>query len=117
VGRLKEANSSEWAQVYALTIAGACCTLALQYGYFILNEKMAFTNPQKEIFAWLNPDTRENYVKIYLPQSYEGEMVMIRSIVIYFKLWLKCDYTILADVKNLSELVTRLESMNEVQTL
>jgi len=111
LGRLKEANSSERAQVYARTIAGACCTLALQYGFFILNENMVFTNPQKEIFAWLNPDIRENHVKIYLPHSHEGEMAMIRSILTYFKLWLKCDYTLLADVKHLFELVTRLESM------
>lgn len=36
---------------------------------------------------------------------------MIRSIITYFKLWLKCDYSVLSDVKTLSDLVLRLDSM------
>lgn len=72
---------------------------------------MIFTNPQRNIFAWINPDIRENHVKIYLPHSHEGEMAMIRSIITYLKLWLKIDYSLLTDVKHLVELVHKLETI------
>ncbi len=72
---------------------------------------MIFTNMRREIFTWINPDIKENHVKIYLPHTHEGELAMIRSILTYFKLWLKCDYSLLTDIKSLSELSFKLEGM------
>ena len=57
---------------------------------------MVFFNGQKDIFAWINPEIIENHVKIYLPNTAEGELAMIRGIVAYLKLWLKCDHNYLA---------------------
>jgi hypothetical protein len=62
---------------------------------------MVFFNPHREVFAWINPDILENHVKIYLPNNQEGEQAMIRSIVAYLKLWLKCDFTYLTEAKRL----------------
>ena len=81
------------------------------YGYFIINENMVFFNQLKEIFAWINPDVCENHVKIYLPHTHEGELAMIRSIITYLKLWFKCDYSLLMDVKHLNELSFKIEAM------
>lgn len=38
-------------------------------------------------------------------------MAMIRSIITYFKLWFKIDYSVLTDIKQLAELVHKLETM------
>ena len=111
VARLKETSSLEKAQSYAKKIMGACCVLSQHYGYFMINENMIFLNAQKEIFTWINPDVRENHVKIYLPHTHDGEMAMIKSIINYFKLWFKCDYNLLTDIKHLSELAHKIETM------
>lgn len=67
----------------------------------MINENMVFFNPQREIFAWINPDILENHVKIFLAMNPEGEQAMIRSIITYLKLWLKCDYVYLSEAKKL----------------
>jgi hypothetical protein len=59
--------------------------------------------------VWINPDYKENHVKIYLPHTHDGELAMIRSIISFLKLWLKYDYALLADVKNLPELASRFD--------
>jgi hypothetical protein len=109
--RLKELNSSEKAVEYARSIMGACVELAPVYGYFIINENMIFFNSAREIFAWINPDILENHVKIYLPLTHDGEMAMLRSIITYLKLWLKCDYQLLAEAKHLNELPARFDAL------
>lgn len=68
---------------------------------------MVFFNPQKEVFAWINPDLLENHIKIYLPRTQDGELAMIRSVISYLKLWYKCDYSLFSEVKRLSELVAK----------
>lgn len=70
---------------------------------------MVFFNGQREIFAWINPEIIENHVKIYLPNSPEGELAMIRSIIAYLKLWLKIDHNYLAETNSLQELLIRFE--------
>ena len=50
-------------------------------------------------------------MKIYLPHSHDGELAMIKSIINYLKLWFKCDYNLLGDIKSLKELVYRVEQM------
>jgi hypothetical protein len=44
-----------------------------------------------------------------LPHNYDGELAMIRSIISYLKLWLKIDYSQLADAKHLQELLPKIE--------
>jgi hypothetical protein len=51
----------------------------------------------------------ENKVKIYLPNSHEGEAIMIRSIITYLRLWLKCDYKFLGEAKNLDDLLVNFD--------
>lgn len=92
---------------YARTIVSACLHLARRYGYFIINENMIFFNAQRDIFAWINPEILENHVKIYLPNTPDGESAMIRSIITYFKLWLKLDYAFLSEAKRLDDLLRR----------
>lgn len=70
---------------------------------------MIFFNSRREIFAWINSEILDNHVKIYLPSSPEGELSMIRSIITYFKLWLKCDYPYLSEAKKLDELLYRFD--------
>jgi hypothetical protein len=70
---------------------------------------MIFFNQQRDIFAWINPEILENHVKIYLPNTAEGELAMIRSVITYLKLWLKIDYTFLAEAKRLEELLIRFD--------
>jgi hypothetical protein len=101
VARLKELNSNERAYNYARKIIVACTKLAPRYGFFIINENMIFFNLQKEIFAWINPDILENNVKIYLPNSQDGQLAMIRSIVTFIKVWLRCDCLFLSEAKQL----------------
>lgn len=36
---------------------------------------------------------------------------MIRSIITYLKLWFKCDYSLLSEVKHLGELAHKIDSM------
>ena len=36
---------------------------------------------------------------------------MIKSIINYLKLWFKCDYALLTDVKSLSELAGKIDQM------
>jgi hypothetical protein len=57
---------------------------------------MVFSNSNRDVFAWINPDPLENSVKIYLPNSSDGELSMIRGIIAYLKLWLKIDFAPLA---------------------
>lgn len=109
--RLKELNSSEKAFSYARCVMLACLRLAPRYGSFIINENMVFFNPQRDIFAWINPEILENTVKIYLPSSPEGEAAMLRSILTYLKLWLKADYNFLAEAKRLDELIARFDQL------
>jgi len=70
---------------------------------------MVLFNNQKEVFVWINPDLIENHIKIYLPHNHDGELSMIRSIISYLKMWLKIDYSQLTDVKNLQDLIPRLD--------
>jgi hypothetical protein len=109
VQRLKELNSDERAHLYARTILLACVRLAPRYGHFIINENMVFFNPHREIFAWINPEVLENHVKIYLPAGPDGEQAMMRSLLAYFKLWLKRDYVPLAEAKHLEELLVKFD--------
>ena len=115
ISKLKEYNNTDKAYSYAKTIVGACIALNNQYGYFIINENMIFFNQAKEIFVWINPEICENHVKIYLPHNLEGELAMIRSIIAYLKLWFKCDYTLLTEVKSLNELYHKVEMMKGMQ--
>jgi hypothetical protein len=70
---------------------------------------MVFLNKEKEISVWINPNIFENKVKIYLPPTSQGETTMIRSIVSFFKLWLRCDFTKLGEATHLYELPDRLQ--------
>jgi hypothetical protein len=72
VSRLKETNSSERGHAYAKKIVAACYALSQHYGFFMINENMIFLSSEKDIFTWINPDIRENHVKIYLPKTPEG---------------------------------------------
>jgi hypothetical protein len=111
IARLKEANGSDRGHYYARTVVSGCCGLSQHYGYFMINENMVFLNGQREMFVWINPDVRENHVKIYLPHTHEGELAMIKSIVNYLKMWFKCDYSQLADVKHLPELAFKVDNL------
>lgn len=53
---------------------------------------MIFVNEEKEVRIWINPNVLEHKVKIYLPPTPEGEKSMMRSIVSFLKLWLRCDF-------------------------
>lgn len=55
----------------------------------------------KKIFIWINPDIFANTSKIFLPQTKEGEISMIKSLINYFKLWLQAQYSTLSEVKTL----------------
>ena len=68
-------------------------------------------NENKEAFVWINPNILENTVKIYLPPTPDGEKTMIRSIVSFLKLWLRCDYNLLMQVNHLTELQPRLQML------
>jgi hypothetical protein len=70
---------------------------------------MVFSNNNRDIFAWINPEPLENSVKIYLPNSLEGELSMIRGIIAYLKLWLKMDFSILGESKKLEELLGKFD--------
>lgn len=50
-------------------------------------------------------------MKIYLPHTHEGELAMIRSIITYFKLWLKVDYSQLTDLKSMAELSFKVDGI------
>ena len=82
--------------------------MAHHYGYFMINENMIFFNCLQDLFVWINPDLLENHVKIYLPPSPEGELSMVRSILSYLKIWLKCDFNLISDAKRLADLLARL---------
>ena len=100
--KLKELNGNERAFAYAKTVIQACCALATHYGLFMVNENMIFFNALREIYVWINPQLIENHIKIYLPRSADGEASMVRSIVSYLKLWLKCDFAPLTECKKLN---------------
>lgn len=68
-------------------------------------------NENKEVFVWINPNILENTVKIYLPPTPDGEKTMIRSIVSFLKLWLRCDYNLVMQVNHLTELQPRLQML------
>jgi len=70
---------------------------------------MVFSNNNRDIFAWINPEPLENSVKIYLPSSLEGELSMIRGIIAYLKLWLKMDFSMLGESKKLEELLGKFD--------
>jgi hypothetical protein len=72
---------------------------------------MVFLNERRDLFAWINPDVLENRVKIYLPFNHEGEQAMIRGILSYLKLWIKADFTPLAEAKTLHELFLKRDSL------
>lgn len=75
------------------------------YGHFMLNENMVFkTTVEEELFVWINPDLMINQSKIFLPESHDGEINMIKSLINYFKLWLHTDYTFMSQAKTLEEL-------------
>ena len=68
----------------------------------MLNENMVFkTTVDDELFVWINPDLMANQSKIFLPDSHDGELTMIKSLVNYFKLWLYTDYAPLSQAKTL----------------
>ena len=77
---------------HARTVISTCCKLAQRYGFFMINENMVFYGEEASLLVWINPNPLENTVKIYLPDTKEGELAMIRSIITYLKLWLKLDY-------------------------
>lgn len=70
---------------------------------------MVFLNEEKEVSVWINPNILENNVKIYLPPTQQGETTMIRSIISFFKLWLRCDFTKLSQALHLKELLGLLQ--------
>ena len=105
---LKDLNSSQRALDLAKVVVEACSKLAPVYGYFIINENMAFLSEAREVLVWINPNIFENKVKIYLPPSLEGEQAMMRSIVSFLKLWLRIDYTKLAHATRLDQLAALL---------
>jgi len=72
---------------------------------------MIFLTPEREIVAWINPDIMLNQVKIYLPNTKDGELSMIRSIVSYFKLWLKIDHQLLLEATKMDELPSRFDAV------
>lgn len=74
----------------------------------MLNENMILSDQREQLFIWINPNILENKVKIYLPSSSEGEQAMMRSIISFFKLWLRCDYDYLSQVSRLVDLMNRL---------
>lgn len=54
-----------------------------------------------------------NTGKIFLPNTPEGEISMVKALVNYFKLWLSTHYVALIDVKTLKELVVKLDVLKK----
>jgi hypothetical protein len=70
---------------------------------------MVFITKSRKTFIWINPDIFINSPKIYLPQTREGEISMIKGLVNYLKLWLQTQYSTLAEVKTIEEFGYKLQ--------